>query len=118
MKRSSATTRQRKDPLGDTTGASTNVCLLVLFALRSNPQALPYIRCCLIRRDLEPSSTKAETSVIQLAVERERVAAARVANKVILANVVPLNLWNFVRRPHVRAPASADDMRDPHLPAP
>src|SRR5215218_5329541 len=54
MKRAPAMARQRKDPLADTTGAATNVCLLVLFALRSNAQALPYIRCCLIRRDLEP----------------------------------------------------------------
>src|SRR5215207_5046524 len=112
MERSPSTPRQREDPLGDPAGASADVCPLVPFPRGGDPETLRHVGRRLVGRYLEPPLPEAELAVVQVAVEREGVAAARVAADVLLVDAGQPDVRYRVRGAHVRAPAPRDDVFD------
>ena len=85
MKRTPAATRQREDPLGDPSGAPTNVRVLVPLPRRLDPEPFSHVRRRLVGRDLQPPLPEAEPAIVELAVKGERIAPPRIANETTLA---------------------------------
>jgi hypothetical protein len=84
VQRPPCATRQREDPLGDASGAPTDVRVLLSVARGLYPEPFSHVGHRLLRRDLQPPFSEGAQAIALLAVEVERIAPPRVANEIAL----------------------------------